>query len=86
MSSHPSVTSVYAVFLSEAQKRKLRPKTKAWYKLRRKGISAEFEDYLGDMNQLESWQQLCADLAIEAVPRSITQARKVSSSVLQGHV
>jgi hypothetical protein len=55
--------------------------TKKEAKARRlEAFDEEFDTYFGkDMTKLAGWQQMCRDCAIEPVPPSITQCKKVCS-------
>jgi hypothetical protein len=45
-----------------------------------KALAAEIAHHYGThMNKLDRWQQLCEDVGIDVVPKSITQCRKVCS-------
>jgi len=44
-----------------------------------KALAAEIAHHYGThLNKLGRWQQLCEDVGIEVIPRSVTQCRKVS--------
>ncbi|KAL5115729.1 hypothetical protein ACEQ8H_006337 [Pleosporales sp. CAS-2024a] len=48
-----------------------------------KALAAEITHHYGtNRNKLDRWQQLCEDVGVDIVPKSITQCRKVISPVL----
>ena len=45
--------------------------------------ASRFADYFGeDETKLENWQKLCRDLSMDPIPETITQCRKVGTSLL----
>jgi len=58
----------------EEEKKKKKKKKKG--KKEKKDVVERFDAYFGDVSKLENWQQLCRDLSIDPVPKTLTQCRK----------